>query len=147
MAVKLKLPSINVRLGLRKKFFLSVVLPPLIPFVALSFLGYSQLSQLIRVSLVDQLARASTTTAAKLEREFSKFFRAHSPAKLNVSSTGLGLYITKQYIEAVGGSVWLESTRGGRAVPSILLCRSLHNRVVRSQLPKPSRFLGTGNEK
>lgn len=63
--------KIPVRSGLRKRFFLTVVLPPLIPFMVLGFFGYTRLSDLIRASLVDQLARSSATTAAKVEREMS----------------------------------------------------------------------------
>jgi hypothetical protein len=59
------------RRGLKRKFFLTVVLPPLVPFMVLGFLGYSRLSELVRASHFDQLARSAATTAAKIEREFS----------------------------------------------------------------------------
>lgn len=59
------------RRGLKRKFFLTVVLPPLVPFLVLGFLGYSRLSELVRASHFNQLVRSAATTAAKIEREFS----------------------------------------------------------------------------
>ena len=56
---------------LLRKFFLRVALPPLLPFLLLGFLGYSRLSDLVSASLVEQLAKSASTTAAKIEREVS----------------------------------------------------------------------------
>ncbi|HVE80938.1 MAG TPA: HAMP domain-containing sensor histidine kinase [Candidatus Dormibacteraeota bacterium] len=62
---------LNARRGLSRRFFLTVVLPPVIPFIVLGYLGYGQLSGLIRASLIDQLAKSAQTTAAKVDREIS----------------------------------------------------------------------------
>jgi signal transduction histidine kinase len=43
---------------------------------------------------------------------FEKFFRVKDKDRENVTGTGLGMYITKQYIEAMGGKLWFESTHG-----------------------------------
>lgn len=43
---------------------------------------------------------------------FEKFFRVQDADRKNVVGTGLGMYITKKYIEAMGGKVWFESVHG-----------------------------------
>jgi len=40
---------------------------------------------------------------------FSKLFRADNVQSLDVSGTGLGLYVTQSFAEALGGSIWFES--------------------------------------
>ncbi len=40
---------------------------------------------------------------------FSKFFRAQNVLRFETVGTGLGLYITKAFIEGSGGKIWLES--------------------------------------
>jgi len=49
-----------------------------------------------------------------LERLFDKFVRARNAHKINVSGTGLGLYVAKQMIEAHGGKIWAESDGEGK---------------------------------
>lgn len=44
------------------------------------------------------------------EKLFKKFYRASNAAVSDVDGTGLGLYISKSYIEAVGGTISFEST-------------------------------------
>ncbi len=46
------------------------------------------------------------------DRLFSKFFRASNIQTLDVSGTGLGLFIVKSIIEAHSGKVWVESRQG-----------------------------------
>lgn len=43
------------------------------------------------------------------ERVFTKFFRAKNALKIETEGSGLGLYITKNIIEAHGGKIWFES--------------------------------------
>lgn len=43
------------------------------------------------------------------EKIFTKFFRAANATKLENEGTGLGLFITKNIIEAHGGKIWFES--------------------------------------
>ncbi|OGD65346.1 hypothetical protein A3F08_02105 [Candidatus Berkelbacteria bacterium RIFCSPHIGHO2_12_FULL_36_9] len=43
---------------------------------------------------------------------FEKFYRASNAASNGAQGTGLGLYITKNIIELMGGKVWVESTLG-----------------------------------
>lgn len=58
------------RSGLRKRIIIVVALPSIIPLLGLGFLGYQQLSSIVKNSLSDQLSKASETSALKLQREF-----------------------------------------------------------------------------
>ena len=42
-------------------------------------------------------------------RIFSKFFRGANVMRMETEGSGLGLFITKQIIEAHGGKIWFES--------------------------------------
>jgi signal transduction histidine kinase len=46
------------------------------------------------------------------ERIFTKFFRASNAAKIDTEGSGLGLFITKNIIEAHGGKIGFESEEG-----------------------------------
>ena len=46
------------------------------------------------------------------ERVFSKFFRGTNVIRMETEGSGLGLYITKNIIEAHGGKIWFESGAG-----------------------------------
>jgi signal transduction histidine kinase len=43
------------------------------------------------------------------EKMFQKFFRVDTIDRKDIPGTGLGMYITKQFIEAMGGQLWFES--------------------------------------
>ncbi len=43
---------------------------------------------------------------------FEKFFRVEASDRANIVGTGLGLYLTKQFIEGMGGKVWFDSKVG-----------------------------------
>ena len=47
-----------------------------------------------------------------LQHVFQKFYRADNTDTREIGGTGLGLYIVKQRVEAMGGRVWAESTFG-----------------------------------
>jgi signal transduction histidine kinase len=40
---------------------------------------------------------------------FEKFFRVDTPEHKKVTGTGIGMYVTKQYIEAMNGKTWFTS--------------------------------------
>jgi signal transduction histidine kinase len=43
---------------------------------------------------------------------FQKFFRVEGSDRSSIPGTGLGMYITKQFIEGMGGKLWFESVHG-----------------------------------
>ncbi|MBX4188067.1 MAG: HAMP domain-containing histidine kinase [Candidatus Doudnabacteria bacterium] len=43
---------------------------------------------------------------------FNKFFRGSNVLKFETVGTGLGLYITKAFIEGSGGKIWMDSVEG-----------------------------------
>lgn len=51
-------------------------------------------------------------SADDLSHIFQKFYRADNSDTRTIGGTGLGLYITKQRVEAMGGKVWAESAFG-----------------------------------
>lgn len=46
------------------------------------------------------------------KKMFQKFFRVEGEDRKNIPGTGLGMYITKQFIENMGGKLWFESEAG-----------------------------------
>lgn len=53
-------------------------------------------------------------SAESLEALFDKFVRAKNANSVNVTGTGLGLYVAKRMIEEMGGRIWAESEGEGK---------------------------------
>jgi len=63
----------------------------------------------IRISVRDSGIGMS---AADREKLFNRFYRIQTENTKNIGGTGLGLWIIKQYIEAMGGSISVDSLEG-----------------------------------
>jgi len=64
----------------------------------------------VRISVSDSGVGIKPETLPKL---FEKFVRADAD-KVNITGTGLGLYVAKQIIEGLGGKIWAESEGQGK---------------------------------
>jgi two-component system phosphate regulon sensor histidine kinase PhoR len=49
---------------------------------------------------------------AERERIFRKFYRAESASRDGAAGTGLGLFIARELVTAMGGRIWVDSTEG-----------------------------------
>ena len=68
-----------------------------------------QQDKLVQISITDTGLGIPDAQKAQM---FQKFFRVDSDDRRGIPGTGLGMYITKQFIEAMGGTLWFESTHG-----------------------------------
>src|SRR5436190_1633240 len=63
----------------------------------------------VEVRVVDQ---GMGIPASEREWIFRKFYRAESAARDGAAGTGLGLFIAKELVNAMGGRIWVDSTAG-----------------------------------
>ncbi|HEC32824.1 MAG TPA: HAMP domain-containing histidine kinase [Candidatus Kaiserbacteria bacterium] len=60
-----------------------------------------------------------------LEKLFDKFVRARNAHNVNVTGSGLGLYVAKQMVKAHGGKIWAESEGEGKGSSFIVELKAL----------------------
>jgi signal transduction histidine kinase len=65
---------------------------------------------LVRVCVRDE---GLGVPAAEHDRVFEKFYRLDPQLTLGVGGTGLGLYISRELVERMGGRIWIEPTLVG----------------------------------
>jgi PAS domain S-box-containing protein len=72
---------------------------------------------------------------------FQKFYRTDNSVTREVGGTGLGLYITKQIAELMGGKVWVESTLGTGSTFFVQLPRVSPDQieVLKRQMEQPEK--------
>ena len=84
-------------------------------------------------------------SAEDLGHIFQKFYRADNSDTRTIGGTGLGLYLVKQRVEAMGGKVWAESSFGEGSTFYVSLPRISSDEyekrmiAVRNQSPQPTQ--------
>jgi signal transduction histidine kinase len=81
---------------------------------------YNHIHGKVKISHIkhkDQLVTAIASTGPTIPADqqahmFEKFFRVDTPEHKKVTGTGIGMYVTKQYIEAMNGKTWFTSNPG-----------------------------------
>lgn len=85
-------------------------------------------------------------SAEDLAHIFQKFYRADNSDTRTIGGTGLGLYLVKQRVEAMGGKVWAESSFGEGSTFYVSLPRISSDEyekrmiAVRNQSAQPPRL-------
>lgn len=88
-------------------------------------------------------------SADDLSHIFQKFYRVDNSDTREIGGTGLGLYITKQRVEAMGGRIWAESAFGEGSTFYVSLPRITSDEyekrmiVVRNQQLQPQSIPST----
>ena len=71
--------------------------------------GARRTDQGVEVRVADE---GAGIPVAEQERIFRKFYRAESNARGGAGGTGLGLFIARELVTAMGGRIWVESAEG-----------------------------------
>ncbi len=96
----------------------------------------------VGAALKDQsvVIRVSDTGIGMAEEDiphlFQKFYRIDNSATREIGGTGLGLYISKQIIEQMGGKIWVESKLGEGSTFFVQVPR-VNAEVAQATLPAP----------
>jgi len=84
----------------------------------------------LRVDVVDQ---GVGIPSREQEKIFTKFHRVHNPLSIEAGGTGLGLYITKKFIEQWGGEIWVSSKLGKGSTFSFTVPTTKNSLVANAQ--------------
>lgn len=71
--------------------------------------GYKEIDNYVQFYVKDQGIGMSAQAKSKI---FDRFFQAETSLNRNYEGVGLGLSITKAYVELLGGEIWVESEVG-----------------------------------
>lgn len=85
-------------------------------------------------------------SADDLAHIFQKFYRADNSDTRIIGGTGLGLYIVKQRVEAMGGRVWAESTYGEGSTFYVSLPRITEDEYNKRMIVVNNNLNGGKNE-
>ena len=96
--------------------------------------------QFVRIDVIDNGFGISAEDQVNL---FSQFHRASNPSAQAVSGTGLGLYVTKQLVEAHGGKIWVQSQEGKGSTFSLTLPFSKQAKSVSKTIDHDSELAAT----
>lgn len=80
-------------------------------------------------------------SADDLSHIFQKFYRADNSDTREIGGTGLGLYLVKQRVEALGGRVWAESAFGEGSTFYVSLPRISHDEYEKLMIAKQNQAL------
>ncbi|HEY6072705.1 MAG TPA: HAMP domain-containing sensor histidine kinase, partial [Anaerolineales bacterium] len=94
-----------------------------------------RLPRAVRVNVTDTGVGMSPEERKHL---FEKFYRVQNEATRGISGTGLGLYITKNIIELMGGTITVESTAGKGSTFSFTLPVTETKHLVKNPSEPPS---------
>lgn len=72
-------------------------------------IGYKKLTSFLEIRITDT---GIGILPEHLENLFTKFYRAKTPENSNITGSGLGLWITKNLVEAHGGKISVNSQKG-----------------------------------
>jgi signal transduction histidine kinase len=84
----------------------------------------------LEIAVIDQGIGLSPEELGSL---FTRFYRAKNDQTMSISGTGLGLYLTKFFVEAHSGTVEAESVKGVGSTFKIILPTNLTAQAVDSQ--------------
>jgi PAS domain S-box-containing protein len=82
------------------------------------------------------------------KRIFERFYQVESTLARQYEGTGLGLPISKAYVELMGGTIWLESEQGSGSVFyfTIPYIQSGGNETLKSYIPETQKIISNGKK-
>ncbi len=105
------LPQINIDTDLVRHIYLNLIANAVkyAPADKPIIVGLIKKENTIVSSVADKGCGIPETEKGRI---FQKFFRAHNALKVAPDGTGLGLYLVKELVAVLNGTIWFESTEG-----------------------------------